>query len=80
MFIQLVSSSFRLFFLGCLERLLALHRGHIGAFLCICWWHERHDFIGGGCCLNGRPSRGVSGLLTRWFAAAVATMICEATE
>ena len=36
--------------------------------------------MGGGCCLNGRPSRGVRGLLTSWFAAAVAAIICEATE
>ena len=39
-------------FLGFLDRLLALHKGHIGAFRCICWWQDKHDFIGGGCCLN----------------------------
>ena len=28
----------------------ALQRGQIGAFLWICWWQERQDFMGGGCC------------------------------
>ena len=36
------SSNFLLGFLGFLERLLALHRGQIGALRWICWWQERH--------------------------------------
>lgn len=39
-------------FFGFLDLDLALHSGQIGALRCICWWHERHAFIGGGCCLQ----------------------------
>jgi len=38
-------------FLGLRERDLALHNGQIGAFRWICWWHDKQDFIGGGCCV-----------------------------
>ena len=31
---------------------MALHKGQIGALRWICWWQERQDFIGGGCCLE----------------------------
>ena len=41
-------------FLGLRERDLALHNGQIGAFRWICWWHDKQDFIGGGCCLKNR--------------------------
>lgn len=43
------SSGFLLGFLGLRERLLALHKGQIGAFRWICWWQDRQAFIGGGC-------------------------------
>ncbi|CAH2218350.1 jg429 [Pararge aegeria aegeria] len=43
---------FFLGFLGFRERLLALHSGQMGALRWICWWHDRHDFMGGGCCLQ----------------------------
>lgn len=47
---------FFLGFLGFLERDLALQSGQMGALRWICWWHDRHDFIGGGCCLQPRDT------------------------
>ena len=44
--------SFFLGFLGFLDLDLALQRGQMGALRWICWWQERQDFIGGGCCLE----------------------------
>ena len=35
------SSIFRFGFLGLRERLLALQSGQMGAFLWICWWHDK---------------------------------------
>lgn len=52
LYVKMSAQSFFLGFLGFLLRDLALQRGQIGALRWICWWHDRHDFIGGGCCLS----------------------------
>ena len=46
--------SFFFGFLGLRERDFALHNGQIGALRWICWWHDKQDFIGGGCCLENK--------------------------
>ena len=51
-----VDDSFLFGFLGLRLRLLALHNGQIGALRWICWWHDRHAFIGGGCCLKKKQA------------------------
>lgn len=73
------SSCFLLVFFGCRERLLALHSGQIGAFLWICWWQDRHAFMGGGCCWRKCLSPGGPRLLTSCCAAAAAAANWEAT-
>lgn len=58
--------SFFFGFFGFRERLLALHNGQIGAFLWICWWHDKHDFMGGGCCLGMKGDRSYTSFLTEF--------------
>ena len=73
------SSCFLFVFFGCLDLLLALHRGHIGALRWICWWHDKQAFMGGGCCCRKCLSFEGPRLLTSCCAAAAAAANCEAT-
>ena len=73
------SSCFLLVFFGCRERLFALQSGQMGAFLWICWWQDRHAFIGGGCCWRKCRSPGGPRLLTSCWAAAAAAASWDAT-
>ena len=62
-----LSYSFFLGFFGFLDLDFALHSGQIGAFLWICWWQLRQDFMGGGCCWYLKGGGLGSGAMVAWL-------------